>query len=1041
MNKEQKYFGQQGEQQGACNSDSAPFAIGVNEWTNLQNFRVGSTDKGFTDILESIGGTLRISTPSPSVSFIELGNTVDIVGNRIIYAYYNTTTSQHKIEVFDKTAGVIYLVLLSSQVTDGLNFNKDYPIDGRVVNGIWYFNDDYNPPRKLNIDAAIKMNNPTYSTSQAAYTNPLEPSVITLIRRPPTYPLAVTKQTGVGITVNNVADFAGFFSWRYIFRDNEISVLSTPSELVNYNKNSDTTDEVLVVAVDSTGQPEHIPQDVEVVEFCVKYVGDVNFNVITSWDKRIATQAAQIANHNAGISALNYTFLNDKIGITLDAAYSVKPYDSVPLRSGTIETGLNRLFLGYNLTSYNTPVLSSLAVSMITDTNPVFQNPIFKSGSPYQLGIIFLDDDKRPVGNVFTDSGYILQTPNRNYPYSSYVKAFSWTLSNAAATAEIPIDARFYSIVITKNLRTRFFTQAKSAAMKYAIKDPLTGLISYQDTYVSTAYGLAFDASLLTAEGMGYAFDPESGDLIMIYQSASATILTLAVIAQDGNYIISKLENLGSFAVQPYIIFEIYTPYKPSATEPFYTIGSTYAINNAGTGSRTYSSISDNFSGDIWTFGRNAPTGSYVAENMSPIAAHWSQWNTNRGEVNYAINSVQVRKATAVQWSNVIIEGSQTNGLSTFDALDEKILPLALGRLWKLQQTSKVQEQGNVMLAIGEQETASLYLGEVQLVGSSQNAFIASSPAVIGTVNILKGSFGTTMPTAVFEYRGTVFFFDLNNGRWIQYASNGLFPISNYNMVRFWKLWAKQFLSMTSAQIEALGSRPFVYATVDPAHDELLISIPKLSNTPPKGYLLAFRIDTDMPLSIIYPFDIYDLQAKTMVYDLKGNKWLGSYSFTPEGFATIQNELYSFKDGQLYLHNQYANQCEFYGVQYKAKIMPVSNSIPQEPKVYNNLSIESNLCPTYTYLYNDYPYQQISDLCDYNYTQLEGIWYATILRNIIKPTATGYSTNSRLTGEKMRNVAMYMMLEFSPTTTPAQVKFVNIGFQISIGNNNVLPQR
>ncbi len=1038
MNQEQKYFATEGDNQGQLDSDSAPFAIGKNAWINMENFRTGSTDKGYTAVLESIGGTLRISTPSPSVSFLRIGSTTDIVGNRIIYAYYNTTTNQHKIEVFDKTDGVIYLALLSSQVTGGLNFDKNHLIDGRVVNGIWYFNDNYNPPRKLNIDAAIKMNNPTYSTSQLPYTNPLESSVITLIRRPPTYPLSVVKQTSGSVIVNNVADFAGFFSWRYTFRDNEISVLSTPSQLVNYNKNSDTTNEVIVVAVDSTGTPEHIPQDVEVVDFCVKYVGDVHYNVIASWDKRIASQATEIANHNAGISALNYTFLNDKVGLTLDAAYSVKPYDSVPLLSGTIETGLNRLFLGYNLSGYDTPVLSSLAITLLADTNPVFQNPIFMSASPYQLGIVFLDDDKRVIGNVFTNNSYIIQIPERDYNYSSYVKAISWTLSNAAAVNEIPIDARFYSIVITKNLRTRFFIEAKSAGMKYAIKDPLTGIISYQDTYVSTAYGLAFDASLLNAEGMGYSF--QEGDILKVYQSASAVIFSLAVITQDGNYIISKLENLGSFAVQPNIIFQIYSPYKPSTNEAFFTVGSTYAITNAGTSGRIYSTINGNFSGDIWTFGRNAPSGSYVAENMSPVATHWQEWNTNSGEVNFNINSIQVRKATATQWSNVIIEGSQTNGLSTFDALDEKILPLALGTLQKLQQTSKVQEQGNVILAIGEQETASLYLGEVQLVGAAQNAFIASSPSVIGTVNILKGSFGTTMPSSVFEYRGVVFWLDMNNGRWIQYASNGLFPISNYKMVRFWKLWCAQFISMTTAQIEALGGRPFVFSTVDPQHDELLVSIPKLSSTPPKGYLLAFRIDTDMPINIIYPFDIYDLQGGTIVYDLKADRWIGRYSFNPEGFATIQNELYSFKDGQFYLHNQ-PNQCEFYGVQYKAKIMPISNEAPQIPKVYNNISIESNLCPTYTYLYNDYPYQQISDLADFNYTVKEGIWYATILRNIIQPTVTGYSTASRLTGEKMRNVAMYMMFEFSPTTTPVQVKFLNIGFIISLGNTNVIPQR
>ena len=73
VSKEKKYPAERGENGGFCNSDDSPFAIGQNQWVNLTNFRSGSTDKGVTGVLESIGGTLRLSTPSPSVSFINIG--------------------------------------------------------------------------------------------------------------------------------------------------------------------------------------------------------------------------------------------------------------------------------------------------------------------------------------------------------------------------------------------------------------------------------------------------------------------------------------------------------------------------------------------------------------------------------------------------------------------------------------------------------------------------------------------------------------------------------------------------------------------------------------------------------------------------------------------------------------------------------------------------------------------------------------------------------------------------------------------------------
>jgi len=1046
IGKEKKYFAALGENMGHLDAESASFAVPINAWVNMSDCRSGSTDKGVTATVESIGGTLRISDPSPSVSFIEIGNTTDIVGNRIIYAYYNLNTSQHKIEVYDKTTGVIYLALLSSQVTGGLGFSKNSLITGVVINGIWYFTDNDNPPRKLNIDAAIKMNNPSYSTSQSPYLNPLEPDVISLIRRPPFYALSVSKTTLGTVVVNNVTDFAGQFAWRYTFRDNEISVLSPVSKLINYNTITDTFDAVVVVATDATGTPQHISQDVQVVDFCVRYAGDPSFFIIKSWDKRIAAQAQEIADHNAGISALNYTFLNDRLGIALGDAYSVKPFDSVPLITETIETGLNRLFLGNNLESFDTPTLSSLAVSLVSETNQSpFQNPSFHSASTYQVGIIFRDYYKRVIGNVFTNDTMRFTVPDRTYLDNPYYYYAAISLSNADAANEIPSSAYYYEIVITKNLRTRWFIQAKSGGMKYAIKDPVTNVISYQDTYVINAYGLAFNASLLNAEGMGYSY--QEGDILKVYQASSGTIYSLAVIGVQDGYIISKSQDLGSFATQPNIIFEIYTPYRESVSEAFWTTGETMSVTNPTESFRTYGTLGTNIYGDVYRFNRFAASGTYIAENMSPAVKYWKQWNTNTGEANFVINSEQVRKPTAVRWSDVFIQGSQTNGLSTFEALNEKILPETLGVLRKLKQTSKVKEQGNVMLAIGESDTASLYLGEVQVVGSDQNAFLASSPNVIGTVNVLKGNFGTVNPESVVEYRGMVFWLDAINGRYIQYSTNGLFPISNYKMQRFWKNWCEQFLSMTASEIETLGGRPFVFSVVDPFHDELLVATPKLSNEPPKGYLPYFNSVIDAESQIIYPFDILDFQAKSIVYDLKNDRWLGSYSFCPEGFATLQNQLYSFKDGQMYLHNQYLNQCQFYGVQYRPKIMFISNQNPSVPKSYNAIAVECNTVPNYVYIYNDYPYQQISDLVDYQFTNLEGVFNTTILRNLIQPTATGQTVTSRLTGEKMRGIAMYFMIEFNiatpqgfhtPSTSVAlELKFVNLQYTASLGNVNV----
>ncbi len=237
---------------------------------------------------------------------------------------------------------------------------------------------------------------------------------------------------------------------------------------------------------------------------------------------------------------------------------------------------------------------------------------------------------------------------------------------------------------------------------------------------------------------------------------------------------------------------------------------------------------------------------------------------------------------------------------------------------------------------------------------------------------------------------------------------------------------------MTTDEIEALGSRPFVFTTVDSYHNELLISIPKLTDTPPKGYL------PDYP-SIIFPFDIYDGQGKTVVYKLGEGEgrpfWIGAYKFNPEWFATLQNKLYSFKNGHLYLHNQTVNPNEFYGVQYSSKIMIVANALPNRPKEYNNVASESNLVPSFVYFYNNLPLQQSSDLVDLDFREIEGGYFCTVKRNKLVPTATGYTTDGLLTGEKMRNDAMWIMFEWRITTIPLELRFLNVGYSISRGYN------
>jgi len=1027
---EKKYFAMQGEQQGALNADDAAFAIGTNQWVNMQDMRIGSTDKGETAQVEFNGGTRAIQPSYIVGDYICIGSVEDAPKRRLVrFLTGGGDFSGDIIEVYFVDDDANYLVVNETQIQGGLNFSKDYPIhSARIIGDILYWVEgENNQPRKLNIEAALKLNNPTYQTDVTPYSLPIEAGVITLIRNPPAFKLNTVESYAGGLGENYMLNFAGQFAWRFIFRDGEVSRPSDKTNLINYQDPASPRKKVILYGVG------HIDQDVQQVDFLVRYGFNPQLFVIKSWNKDVPSEAAAIQAHNAG-TPLQFDFYNDFTGVALDLAYSVSQQDYVPFYSETLEAGLGRLFLGNNTSSHYTPVDITLSASIQSQSGSLVTSQILKTNSQYRVGIEFLDAAKRSLGNVVTNSSCLIQVPDRDYDYTTFYTGVLVTLQNGAAPNDIPEDAYYYRIMMTKNLHTRFFIQAVVNHLIYLYRDA-NGELSGLPIYVAGAppEAIGIYTIQLQNDKMGYTYDPASGDRCRIYFSVGGVVKDLKVKGQEGNYILLEPEQLTLGDNDKYI-YEIYTPYIPSGDEPFYSVSNqVYTIVNPGTSLREYQFDSVLVEGDIYTrlFFNNSwiPTDTTILEYMNRNRDYWKQWLGNWGDVGINKMSKRIKKKNAIQWSETLVEGTSTNGMSTFDALNEKILPVSMGALRKLQQTSKVQQQGNVMLAIGEEETASLYLGEVQLVGSDTNSTLAYAPNVIGTVNILKGNFGTSNPESVVEYRGHVYWLDAHNGRVIQYSVNGLFPISNFKMIRFWKLWCDKFLKTSASVIEGFNCRPFVFMSVDPTHDELVISIPKLSDTPPKGYL------PDYP-ETIYPFDPLDYQAKAMVYDIKNSRWLESFSFYAENIVSASNQLYSSNFGILNEHNQYNIPANYYGVQYTPKIMFVANQEPNKPKVFATVSVQSNLVPKLMYFYNIEPYQQCSDLVDFQFRNIEDAWTCAIMRNKLTPTAEGYNTDGLLANEPMRSVAMFVELSFD-AVAPLKLRFVNIGYSLSYGNPTV----
>ena len=275
---------------------------------------------------------------------------------------------------------------------------------------------------------------------------------------------------------------------------------------------------------------------------------------------------------------------------------------------------------------------------------------------------------------------------------------------------------------------------------------------------------------------------------------------------------------------------EICNPNITNSSEYYYEVGNRYAITNAGASNRSYSALSGVVTGDVRIKQRVVKAESYYTEVMNINDRYWKNWYADYGRIMIKSDVKVSRVKTNLAYSDPFTYMS--NGLSSFTALNFTVLPLEMSSIQRITLTSKIQDEGTIMISVGETQTAAIYLGETQVFDNSGASFISKSSGVIGNVNILKGSFGTMHPESVSKYEGQVFFFDSNKGKVIRYDSNGLFPISDIKMSKYFRKVGSDILASRQDGAKYANANPLIPLRIntitDPYTNEFLIHTPRM---------------------------------------------------------------------------------------------------------------------------------------------------------------------------------------------------------------------
>lgn len=165
----------------------------------------------------------------------------------------------------------------------------------------------------------------------------------------------------------------------------------------------------------------------------------------------------------------------------------------------------------------------------------------------------------------------------------------------------------------------------------------------------------------------------------------------------------------------------------------------------------------------------------------------------------------------------------------------------------------------------------------------------------------------------------------------------------------------------------------------------------------------------------------------TLSYNESVQGWTSFFSFIPDWMVGMNNRFYTFKNGNLYIHNENETRNNYYGVQYTSKVKSVFNISPTENKLFKTLNIEGD-APWDATMVTDI---QNTGFIDYNwFEKKEGSFYAFVRNSGQVPALLDEyalrSVNGIGRSQAVSGTLTAPVIEFSTS--------VSIGSIISIGD-------
>ena len=321
------------------------------------------------------------------------------------------------------------------------------------------------------------------------------------------------------------------------------------------------------------------------------------------------------------------------------------------------------------------------------------------------------------------------------------------------------------------------------------------------------------------------------------------------------------------------------------------------------------------------------------------------------------VNAKQQHLYNHIRFSGRLFTDTQINNICRNDASDIIELSSKFGAITKLT------EVGYVLKALQERNLTSIYIGRTQLTNADGSTNLSAVNTPLGTINPSESLYGTKYHKSVIRNNRSLYFLDTIQGAFIKDDNNGPAQISEQYKMNY-------FFTSLCKKIESGVYNVQMTSSYDIRHEEALLSVSLVSST--EGVTSEYY---------------------TIAYSEIRNRFITFYTYYPEHLEDLGQQLFAFKNGELWLQNHTTDYNKFFGTVFPQKVTLVANKMPKNNKVFTNNAIrttgEWSITEIRVPATLNYASGMKSRLKKNKFVNKEGVQYAPFMNDMTDPN---YST-------------------------------------------------